>query len=67
MVDRVIFSKNFIDHLIFKYEHWMLEHGKDNEEIDKFIEWCKKEEQEYLNVPRAPDGKSFLERIEKSI
>ena len=55
-------SDYFIDHLIIRYEHWIMEHGERNSDIESFIDWCKKEEVEYLNVKRGPDNKSYLER-----
>ena len=55
-------SEEFIDHLIVKYEHWIMEHGELNPVIQEFINWCKKEEYTAMRVKRSQDGKSYLER-----
>ena len=65
---RLVESYEFCDEELSQlYESWYLSNcldttANERDTILKFINWARDELKHQLNEPRAPDGKSFLER-----
>jgi hypothetical protein len=66
MNDPADFLEDASDHLVIRMEHYLFDNVNISPTkykiIQEFVEWCIKEDQKDLDIPRAPDKTSFRQR-----
>lgn len=61
--------EDYTEYLQIRYVHFMMDHPEiDKKEVDavvKFVDYCVKQNEIDLDVPRGPDKTSFRQRRDK--
>lgn len=66
MIDQADLCDINAEHVVYRYEAWILSGHSPDAPLREFVEWCRGEDEHDLHAPRCPDGKSFYQRREES-